>query len=87
MKTRMVLGLSLLALVLAMGAGSAVWMRHATEPVTQDLERAALLVEQGQPEQGKVLALRAKKTWVRTHSTPSGTRSWPAACDLTATCF
>ena len=63
MKTRMVLGLSLLALVLAMGAGSAVWMRHATEPVTQDLERAALLVEQGQPEQGKVLALRAKKTW------------------------
>ena len=63
MKTRIVLGLSLLILLLALGVGSAVWIQHATGPVTEDLERAALLVEQGQPEQGKVLALRAKKTW------------------------
>lgn len=63
MKTRLVLGLGLLVLFLALGIGLMVWTDHTTEPVARDLERAALLVAQGTPEQGKVLALEAGRKW------------------------
>ena len=63
MKTRIGLGLGLLSLFLALGVWAMVWTDRVTGPVAVDLERAALLVEQGEPEQGKVLALRAGQQW------------------------
>ena len=61
--TRFWLGAGLLAWLLAMGIGITVAVDRFCDPISGDLSRASVLVQQGRWEQAEQLSTQAQQRW------------------------